>query len=479
MPVKPIYQEHPDPEFNGNPLTEAIQVILCPEKVRSLINHTPIFVNDFHTQPRIYQNLSIRRLSEVFVAPQITALLYDKFMELILDGYRHRNPFSRTMTKFLHELSERGLLIHDDTGCKDVSSDSTSRSEGENIKDEPELVHKIIPPGMTTAPGSIVSGPSGSGKTSIIRAVLGIIPQVFTHSGYKEFKTFQQDQIVWLSFDAPTTPSTKALCLNFMKAVDDALGIERYYPEYCRRTKNLSVDQFISAVQTIAANHYIGLVHLDEMQFFLNYSKTKDAPNLQTLEAMFNKLGIPMVISTTDGGLPLINMNEQTKRRMLSEQHFKLGLLKPKSKEFVDFIKALFLPEVWGQDDILKNQPEFIKEFHYRSAGLPAVMTRLARLHLFYAVQSGRPAFDTKLLESVFNSQFKYMQDSLKALRVGDMDSYELKTFRNKDGSIAWCLEDWDEYVQSKGSQEETSESDTKNEENTSGFGLLSSEEGA
>ncbi|WP_299179333.1 AAA family ATPase [uncultured Neptuniibacter sp.] len=474
MRVKPIYQEHPDPELNGNPLTEAIQVILCSDKVRALINYTPEFVEDFHTQPRFYQNMNIRRLSEVFVAPQITPLLYDKFMEFILDGYRFRNPFSKTMTKFLHELSERDLLIHDE----EDNSGNVKANTKAGTKEKPALMHKIIPPGMTTAPGSIVSGPSGSGKTSIIRAVLGLIPQVITHSGYKEHESFQQDQIVWVSFDAPTTPSTKALCLNFMKSVDEALGIERYYPEYFPRTKNLSVDQFISAVQAIAANHYIGLVHLDEMQFFLNYSETKDAPNLQTLEAMFNKLGIPMVISTTDKGLPVINMNEQTKRRILSEQHFKLGLLKPKSKEFARFIEALFLPEVWGETDTLINQPEFIQKFHYHSAGLPAVMTRLARLHLFYAVQSGRSAFDTDLLKSVFESQFQYMEDSLAALRIGDLDSYEQKAFRNKDGSIAWCLEDWDENNQAGEPEDESPESDINNENNATDATLLSSHTG-
>jgi hypothetical protein len=442
MRIKPTYIQHPDPELNGNPLTEAIQPILCSDEVKRLINHVPDFVADFHQQSRLYKNMSIRRLSEIFVPPQITPLLYDKFMELILDGYRYRNPLTKTMTRFIHELAEKGSLINDDS-------------------DAPTLKHKIIPPGLTTAPGSIISGPSGSGKTSIIRAILGTIPQVITHSGYKDFETFQQDQIVWISFDASTTPSTKALCLNFMKAVDDALGIERYYPEYSGRSKNTSVDQFIAAVQTIAANHYIGLVHLDEMQFFLNYARSKDAPNLQTLEAMFNKLGIPMVISTTDGGLPLINANEQTKRRMLSEQYFKLAPLKPQSKALIEFIKGLFLSTVWGETDIFKHHPKFIERFHYLSAGLPAVMTRLARLHLFYAVQNNKSPFDISLLENVFESQFKYMKDSLAALRIGDMDSYELKAFRNKDGSVAWCSEDLKDDIKPKGRREQTSNAET------------------
>ncbi|NPU94911.1 MAG: AAA family ATPase [Gammaproteobacteria bacterium] len=342
-------------------------------------------------------------------------------MELILDGYRYRNPVSATMTRFLSELAERGDLISDD-------------------QDTP--TYTIIPPGLTTAHGSLVSGPSGSGKTSAIRSVLGIILQVISHAGYENFRSFQQDQIVWISFDAPSTPSPKALCLNFMKAVDIALGVDRYFPEFSKRSDHISVDLHIMKVQEIAANHYIGLVHLDEMQFFLNYSNNKNAPNLQILEAMFNKLGIPVVISTTNDGLPLINANPQTKRRVISEQHFYLTPLKYGTKPFNEFVDAVFIPKVWGEENVLKNQQEFIRKFHYLTAGLQAVMIRLARLHLQYCVQLDKQPFDIEQLEKVFNSQFKYMKDSLEFLRSGDNSSFEAKKETNENGRTVWCNEE-------------------------------------
>ena len=248
MRIKPHYQKHPDPELNGNPLAEALQPILCPNEVRRLIDFSPKFADDFHTLSRIYQNLNIRRIAEIFVAPTISTLLYDKLFELILDGYRYRNPLTVKMTRFLYELASRGELIGGDDDNK---------------------IYEVVPPGMTTAPGSIFSGPTGTGKTSVIRAVLGIIPQVISHSAYGSIPSFQQDQIVWISFDAPATPSPKALCLNFMKAVDQALGIERYFTEFSRRSDNTSVDLHILKVQEVAANHFIGIVHFDEMQFFL------------------------------------------------------------------------------------------------------------------------------------------------------------------------------------------------------------------
>ncbi|MEH6628191.1 MAG: AAA family ATPase [Motiliproteus sp.] len=443
MRIKATYRKHPDPELNGNPLSEAIQPILCAKEIKRLINYRPVFADDFHELPRIYQNTNIRRLADIFVAPEICPILYDKFMELILDGYRYRNPLSVTMTRFLFELAQRGETI---------------------TNDKKPRAYQIIPPGMTTAPGSLLSGPSGSGKTSTLSAVLGIIPQVITHSGYDTERSFQQDQILWVSFDAPSTPSPKALCLNFMKAVDDALGIERYYPEYSRRSDNTSVDFHIIKVQEIAANHYIGLVHFDEMQFFLSYAKSRNAPNLQILEAMFNKLGIPVVISTTDGGLPLINANEQTKRRLVSEQHFRLKPLKPNSDEFIKFVQAVFHPKIWGEPDVLNNQAEFISKFHYLSAGLQAVMIRLARLHLFYSVQRGCSPFDINELKKVFDSQFHFMKDSLEALRVGNLESYELKTTKHQNGHVVWCDEEAEPQSEIDNQQEDTSAAKPKTE---------------
>tara|TARA_B100000902_G_C27282799_1_gene902769 strand:- start:188 stop:1597 length:1410 start_codon:yes stop_codon:yes gene_type:complete len=429
MRLKPTYIQHPDPELNGNPLTEAIQPILYRDEIERLINFTPQFSKNVHELHRIYKNTNVRRISEIYVAPPICTTLYEKLIELILDGYRYRNPLEKRMTRFLFELADRGRI---------VAEENKNLRPGEKKKQ----VHKIIPPGLTTAPGSVLSGPSGTGKTSATRAVLGIIPQVFSHAGYLEHGSFQQDQIVWISFDAPVTASPKALCLNFMLAVDTALGEKRYYPEFKDRIRGTSMDIFIAKVQEIAANHYIGLVHFDEMQFFLKYSTVENAPNLQMVEAMFNKIGVPVLFTTTEAGLLLIDENEQTARRIVSEQKFYLEPLKYDSKSFTKFVDAVFLPEVWGEDNILENRKEFIKRFHYLSAGLQAVMIRLARLHLSYCVTLEKDPFDIVQLDKVFNSQFEYMIKSLDYLRTKNKNDYEKNIKRTRSGRVSWCSDD-------------------------------------
>lgn len=420
MRIKPKYKKHPDPELNGNPLTEAIQPLISTDEILRMINFTPEFSDNFHELPRLYKNLNIHRISEIFVAPKISVLLYEKCLELILDGYRYRNPLTVKTSRFVYELSQRKQIIREE-------------------KEDEDPVYEIIPPGITNASTSILSGPSGTGKTSTLRAVLDAIPPVFTHTAYETIKSFQQDQIVWLSFDAPSTSSMKALCLNFMDAVDKALNVKRYYEQYKNMAPNTHVDMFIAKCQEIAANHYIGLVHIDEMQFFLTYTKDRNSPTLKKVEAMFNKIGIPVIMSTTREGLPLLNANLQTQRRLLSEQHFKLYRLKYGTPAFNEFIESLFLPEVWGDDNVLENQKEFITKFYQLSAGLQAVMIRLARLHLFFAVQKETHPFDIKCLETVFKGQFHHMQSSLDDLLKDNTEAYERNKPVNESGKTVWC----------------------------------------
>lgn len=440
MKIRPVYKEHPDKAFNGNPLTECIQPILDAKKIESLLEHTPEFSENFHDLPTLYKSTNIRRISEFYIPPMLAVSLYYKIIELILDGYRFRNPFTVNMTRFLEDMADRKQLIQDE--CKEDETPA----------------YQIIPPGLTIAPGSLLWGPSGSGKTSLLRLILEIIPQVVVHNGYGDRKDFRQDQLVWVSFDAPVTSSPKMLVINFMAAVDKALKTN-YHTDAIRRYDNTSYEIFIMEAQEIIANHYIGIAHIDELQFFLNHKKHKDSPSLQMIEAMFNKLGVPLFITTTEEGLPLIEMNDETKRRFVSEKVFKLNSLVYGNKHFNAFIEKVFTPTIWG-GDVLNDHEEFLYQFYFLSAGLQAVMMRLARLHLEYCVQLDRPPFDIDTLNSVFESQFGFMKTSLDNLREGNTHLYEENLKRNKKGRPHWSQTEMDKSTDAEGADETSDHTD-------------------
>ncbi|GAC23134.1 hypothetical protein GMES_0834 [Paraglaciecola mesophila KMM 241] len=414
MSNEAIYNKHPLESLSGNPLIEALHIEI---DVNALIKRMTCKVdNDVNVMglPSVYKNALVQELSLIHVPlPQFTSL-YNKCATMLLTSYKHRNPAGAESNALKHSLGEQ---FHNKT--KFLTA---------------------LPVQRTTAPSILLHGVSGTGKTTAIRNVLSCFQQVIEHSQY-DSKFFKQSQLVWLSIDLPATPSLKALALNFFQAVDEACGTD-YYD--CWKDKNrLSVDQHLNAMRMTAENHSLGLIHIDEMQFMLNYAKSKDAPNMTVLEALFNKIGIPVLLSCTSDGVSLfrpdihnglsLTPNMTTTRRMCSDREFRFSTHKLDSDYFCSLFQALF---PWGLTELSDADVARFKEvFFSLSCGLPAIMTRLARL--FYELkfelmdkstkQHQRYSADTeiRLLRSVYKNQFSLINPAMQMLRQGMHEQYE------------------------------------------------------
>lgn len=403
-----VYKCLPLAEFENNPLVEAL-AFLCEAEFQNQVlqGNTEWCPTDFWELPKIIRLSALAGLNRVHVpAPQLEAI-YEKVTTLLLNSYATRQPLAVDALKVRHAIA---------TALFEKRPFQCSR--------------------MTTAETALIHGLSGVGKTSSIRAVLQAIPQVINHTEYKGV-SYQQQQLVWISIDLPATPSIKALALNFFLAVDNALGTTAYHENWSKRSRD-SVDQHVTGMQLVAKIHELGLIHIDEMQFMLAYAKSKDSPSMVLLESIFNKLGIPMLLSTRTSGLQLFapefspngTADITIARRMLNDREIQLKPLDKKSPQFQQFINGLF-PKT-----ILRNcselSPEFIDEFYEFSCGIPAFMIRLAKqFHELFVqrVHKNGNQLDTtndlKMLRGVYNNQFKLIAPALAALRRGRVDQYE------------------------------------------------------
>lgn len=408
------YVRHPIEEFNNNPLTEALQVIESKSDIMKLLTRIP--TTDMDGLSPFYRNARIGLLRQLHIPHKCSEFMYHKIMELILCGYSERNPLEPKTTKAIYSIA---------TAAKDRSYITGSIPE------------------LTTAPSSLAHGPSGSSKTTTIKNTLALIPQLIQHTNYNN-TPFRQDQIVWISFDCAATASPKALALNFFRAVDRVLGTD-YYDTWLTKNK-WSVEAHFGHMQLIAITHCVGFVHIDELQFLLTYARTKDSPTLQTIEALFNKIGIPVLMTTTSAGLELFKSTEPimgdnpsltTQRRVLSEHEFKFSVFSQGSTEFNGLYNALY-PHNLCTD---RSQPgeDFKECFHSLSAGLPAVMTRLARLHHENVWRIGKSKTgDEKILQRIYSSQFSIIDNALQCLKRGNLKAFEEAVPRGKNGGAIW-----------------------------------------
>jgi hypothetical protein len=411
------YVKHPIEEFNNNPLTEALQVIESKSDIIKMLTRIP--TTDMDNLSPFYRSARIGLLRHLHIPHKCSKFMYHKIMELILCGYSERNPLEPKTTKAIYTVA---------TAAKDKSYLTVGIPE------------------LTTSPSCLAHGPSGSSKSTTIRNTLSLIPQLIQHTCYNN-APFRQDQLVWISFDCAATASPKALALNFFRAVDKVLGT-KYYDTWLPKNK-LSVEAHFGHMQLIAITHCVGFVHIDELQFLLTYARTKDSPSLQTIEALFNKIGIPVLLTTTSAGLGLFKTTEPTMddepnlttpRRMLSEHEFKFSVFSYDSAEFTGLFNALYPPSLCSN----KAQPgeDFKKCFHSLTAGLPAVMTRLARLNHEYVWRLNKKTGDEKILRGIYNSQFSIIDNALQFLKSGNLKDYEVAVPRAKNGAPMWTNED-------------------------------------
>jgi hypothetical protein len=410
MRIRAKYNKHPVRQFCCNPLTEALSIHTNINELLIKVEET-LDVTDFWELNGIYQQAILQNFANIHIpAPQFEAL-YSKFMSLLLHSYSQVHPFSANNQKNKYQMAK-------------LMGDSEAKWEED-----------VQVTGRTTAPSMIVQGPSGTGKTTEIRHALWCIPQVIEHHNYKG-RQYRQDQLVWISIDLPSTPSIKALALNFFLAVDTALGLTSYYKEWSKKGRS-SVDSHLIGMRQVALTHELGLMHIDELQFMLKYAKSANSPSLQILEALFNKLGIPLVLSCTTQGLALFDSSNTentllpdftTTRRMLNDREFKFDVYTAKSSHFKKLYHAFF-PDFlqWPGDNLGED---FFLKFHYLTCGLPAVMSRLAHLYHETHVQLRNrdkvavPS-NLKLLEAVYNHQFKLIDPALKLLRRNQITQYE------------------------------------------------------
>lgn len=424
--IPAVYGKHLDTVLNGNPLTEALTVMLERKEVINKLHKSHPTASNFIELPNFYKKTQINHFRKVISPHPHSFYMYQKFMELILCGYVDRNPF-------------------------EVSYVNQRTTIGENAKEGVYDDGLNLTFDITSAPSCVVTGISGASKTTTVRSVLSLLPQVIRHQSYQG-QPFQQTQLTYISFDCAASKSPKALALSFFAAVDAVLNTQ-YFNTWEKRTRE-SVERFYANMQLVAAKHHIGLIHIDEVQFFLKHITSSDSPNLTVIESLFNKIGIPVVLSCTLEGLDLFNPipstderklpDMTTVRRMIDEREFIFGVYSIESEEFNEIFNDFF-PEPICIGGVPSS--DFKIEFHRLSAGIPAIINRLARLHHEQVVITKKKTDDIEILIQVYKSQFRHIDFALEHLRLSrsqehptanQLTKYERALPRDNEGNANW-----------------------------------------
>ena len=409
------YNPPPLSEYCGNPLIEALPPINAPEDIAPVLHVRPPVKPEETELPAHIRTHCVTRLKDWVELRPIFFEVEQTLSILIRQGYLARNPLHPSTMRMLYALGRR---------------------------DPKELSTRTRQSNMAGA--VLFEGLSGVGKSTLLETSLALYPQVIAHERYKD-EPFLQKQLVYLIVPCPSNSSPRALCLEFFKAVDDAVGTS-YYVQYANSRHGSDV--LLIEMALVAATLHIGVLVIDEVQNLraargaqrVLKKVGRELPTLgqQSQELMnffvklINWVGIPTIFVGTGDVMPLFDETFQYVRRATANGHITVHPVPRDSAEWNTLLAKLWRYQ-WLKSPLsfdlkacsIPGSPAYnlSATCHHLSCGIPDVLVKLFMQAQWLGLRSGRETLDTKLLEEAYDTQLIALQPSLDALRAGGEDA--------------------------------------------------------
>lgn len=412
------YRDELRQKYSGNPLVEAMPTFMDKQAFNARIQKLEPLPDDFFSSLRVDALDDILSLEKSFFPLSQCYQLYEITYSLVRRYYGEVNPLSAHTVTMTHDLAHHLKAgKHWELSANDLDDDGEGESQS-----------------------ILISGQSGLGKSRSIRRLFKLFfDQVMMHKSYKG-KPFITEQVFYISIDMANSKSKTALALAFFAELDRVLGYEASKDFLNSRLKPF---QYLNSMQLACLKHHIGVIHIDEMQYILNRPKSvrkdreNDLPTLPELEALFNQVGVPIIVSTTSEALNQFYKNLklpnaeatplQLASRLSSASHITFHLWKRNTKQ-VDMFFEVFFPDSVFKGELAIDEA-FKRHFLILCAGVIKAMIFLAEsfLRSLHAKLSDHRMKDketlTGFLNNVYRTRFatwdSSLKDSLKVYVIG------------------------------------------------------------
>jgi len=407
--VKAVYREPEVPDHVGNPLEEALPPMLTTDQLILRLKHFPTFQEVDRNASDEVRYLLIQNSMRFFSPLDIHVDLYRRFSNVIRLGYAGRNPVAR-------------------------NQNSRPKLRRESFDQYNSQYMSSTAQFMSTAAGFNIAGISGVGKSFSIERILGLFPQVIHHSNYDD-KPFTQTQVVWLKLDCPFDGNPRGLCISFFKTVDALLGTN--YRRTHGKTRRIQ-SELLSDMATVAANHYIGVLVIDEIQR-LSLAKSGGADLLLNFFVqLVNDMGVPVVLVGTYRALAVLSGEFSQLRRGTGQGDLIWDRMQ-KDEQWEMFVKSLFRAQYtqkqFSRDDIAEpsitetinkqpSQPKRLRDVLYEeSQGITDLAVKIYKFAQERAIDTGKEIVNASIIRSVARDKFAMLREVLTAMKHNNKGS--------------------------------------------------------
>lgn len=387
--VEAVYRDTGVPEYQGNPLIEALPQILSKKQVgESLVGKISFEPKDiFIDGPRRAHRIALI-LGDFFLPLSVHLRLEERISIMIRTGYLGRN------------LRDGSLNSHMQNGYERIMTGNWEAIRFKQAK--------------STALSLSLIGCSGSGKSTTVRRILETYPQAIFH------EEFNFRQITYLKIDCPHDGSLKSLCINFFRAVDAVLhcNYERRYA-----LKRHSIEDLVGLMSQVANLHAIGVLVIDEIQHLSLKRSGGVAKMLNFFVNLVNVIGLPVIMVGTPKATPIFVSDLRSARRSagfgaLFWDNMKQGA-PGEIGEWTDFTNKLW------KNQLLQRREEILSDdlrdlWYDLSQGVLDIVVKLFVLSQIRAIVTGGERINTKLMKVVYDEELAPVHPMLEALRSGD-----------------------------------------------------------
>lgn len=391
--VNAIYRKPEIPTQSGNPLEEALPPVLTPEQTMTHLAFYPQYQESYRKTPAHIRKLYVQDGMRFFAPMDIHIDLEQRFSSLIRMGYLSRNPLeSNYWAKAAENLDSFNSCGSQYGGWGGDTS--------------------------WTASGFNIVGISGIGKSRSVIRNLYLYPQVIKHSRYKD-QDFIQLQLVWLKLECPFDGNPRGLCIQFFKAVDNILGTS-YHKDYARDRRIL--DELLSDMATIASNHFLGVLVIDEIQR-LSLARSGGADKmLNFFVNLINSIGVPVVLIGTYKAMSVLSGEFSQMRRGTGQG----DLIWDRMSN--DEQWKLFLESLWRFQYTKKPYsltPELGDVLYEETQGITDFAVKVYMFAQERAIETGIEKITPKIISSVAKDKLNIPREVLNALKMGNKQILE------------------------------------------------------
>lgn len=400
--VNAIYDTDQEvPFYRGIPTAEALGPILTKEEVvRRLAAAPPYMEEDRRIKPEARLHCVQAAMLNWFQPLAIHIDLQQKLDRVIRGSLPYRNPL---IPGYYQEVSQQVDRVAD-VGTHPLP----------------------VPYQRTTALGFHFTAPSGSGKTTTLeRLLIELYPQRIMHTSYKG-KPFCFDQLVWLHLDCPGNGSLRRLLVQFLQVVDSILGKTRirddqhvgYYELY--GGDRATVDSLIPAVATVAANHCLSVLIIDEIQHLLHADGDGADQVLNYLVTLVNTIGVPVILVGTPRAKHVLSRQAKQIRRGTGQGELEWHRLDRDSASY-----NLMTESMWQfqYTDVRVPLTEQLKDVLFdETQGIPDYMIKAYMMAQWRSITTRKP-ISNAMIRSVAKDGFSSARPLLRTLRLKQFES--------------------------------------------------------